>query len=168
MSLSLLHVLAMDRQYEIRQRRVEISTGSPDRIPADAILLPWTVQPEGEAGVEFGAEAPACVSEVVLEEIADYRGEREVMLTSADELPARFLFHLSFPDELPVDEDLIEGTAHVTSILDDGGARTECVMKRDFDMKRLSGSDEAEVTVSDDSGSAADPPAPGATDGAVE
>jgi hypothetical protein len=35
-------------------------------------------------------------------------------------------------------EDRIEGTAVVTSTLRDGGPRTDCWMKRNFDMKRLS------------------------------
>ena len=49
-----------------------------------------------------------------------------------------------------LDDDTIAGTSTMMSTLRDGGARTDCTMKRNFDMKRMPGSvpTEAEASAS--------------------
>ncbi|MBN2170425.1 MAG: hypothetical protein JW819_03775 [Candidatus Krumholzibacteriota bacterium] len=93
----------MIHQYEIRSRIVEIATQSAREIRAESLLLPW---PEG--GSEHPAGALGLAGTAVLDEIAAYRGERDVMLTSAGALPARFLFLLSLPVDEPCPPSLIE------------------------------------------------------------
>ena len=89
----------MTHQYDIRQRNVEISTKLPTEVKVDAMILPWRPLKADEEATGILGQA----GEQVLEEIAEYKGEREVMLTSAGDLPARFLFHLTMPgnDEVP-------------------------------------------------------------------
>jgi len=93
----------MTHQYEISGRVVEIATGSTGEIRAESLLLPW---PEG--GTERPEGALGLAGTAVLDEIAAYRGERDVMLTSAGALPARFLFLLSLPVDEACPPELVE------------------------------------------------------------
>jgi O-acetyl-ADP-ribose deacetylase (regulator of RNase III) len=88
----------------IQSRTVEISTKLPEEVESDALLLPWRGGEElEEAGGILQKAGPD-----VLEEILEYRGEREVMLTSAGDLPMRFLFHLTMPAEGKASLDILE------------------------------------------------------------
>ncbi len=94
----------MIQHYDIRKRRIGMSTQTPEILRVDALVLPWS-EPESEHP-ESAVLAKA--GDVVREEIAEYRGEREVMLTSGGSLPTRFLFHLSLPTEGKADLRTIE------------------------------------------------------------
>jgi hypothetical protein len=95
----------MNRQYNIRQRTIEVSTQHPQDIPADAMLLPWRGADTGDRSAGLLAKA----GPLVQDEITEYGDERHVMLTSAGNLQVRFLFHLTLPDgEEDVDLDIVE------------------------------------------------------------
>ena len=94
----------MIQHYDIRKRRIGMSTQSPEILRVDALVLPWS-EPDSEH-----PESPVLTKagEAVREEIAEYKGEREVMLTSGGTLPTRFLFHLSMPAEGKADLRTVE------------------------------------------------------------
>lgn len=94
----------MTRQPDIRNRKIGMSTQAPELLAVDALVLPWTAP---------DSEHPACsvrlqAGDAVEQEIGEYRGEREVMLTSAGCLPARFLFHLTMPGADKTELGLVE------------------------------------------------------------
>jgi len=96
--------MVMTRLYDIRERSIEVSTQRPTDVRVDASILPWRPgDREREATGILGKAGGA-----VLVEIDDYRGERDVMLTSGGFLPSRFLFHLTLPEEGKVDPEILE------------------------------------------------------------
>jgi O-acetyl-ADP-ribose deacetylase (regulator of RNase III) len=99
--------LAMIRRFDIRQRSIEIRTTRLQQVPADALLLPWIAQADRDTQ-ERRLERLGLDAASLLDEIAEYKGEREVMLTSPGGLPVRFLFHLTLPEKGAVDLALVE------------------------------------------------------------
>ena len=89
----------------IKSRTVEISTLLPREVESDALLLPWR---EGGEEAEHLTGLAVDAGPAVLDEIRDYRGEREVMLTSSGTLPVRFLFHLTLPADGKAGIDMLE------------------------------------------------------------
>ena len=94
----------MIRNYGIGNRAIAVTTQRPEILRADALVLPWA----GPDAPRPADGALAAAGDVVLQEIAEYGGEREVMLTSGGALPQRFLFHLSLPANEKVDLALVE------------------------------------------------------------
>ncbi len=94
----------MIRNYGIGNRAIALSTQQAFELRVDALVLPWS----GLDSPRQPSAAHRAAGEGVLAEIAEYGGEREVMLTSAGALPQRFLFHLSLPAEEPVDLAVLE------------------------------------------------------------
>ncbi len=94
----------MIRHYNIRDRKIGMCTEAPETLEVDALVLPWSGHESeyGESSVMSSA------GQSVRNEIDEYNGEREVMLTSGGLLPVRFLFHLTLPESGAADLRTIE------------------------------------------------------------
>ncbi len=94
----------MIRNYGIGNRAIALSTQQASELRVDALVLPWS----GPDSPRPPSAVLKMAGETVLGEIAEYGGEREVMLTSSGDLPQRFLFHLCLPAEEKADLAVLE------------------------------------------------------------
>ncbi len=94
----------MIHNYDIRDRKIGMCTQAPETLGVDALVVPWA-SPESEHGE---SSVLTLAGQSVRNEIFEYHGEREVMLTSGGLLPSRFLFHLTMPDEGVADLRILE------------------------------------------------------------